>query len=346
MQPAPATQYEVRFDLGTSANLTKLYSYPNSSNGMSLKETLEHYLNQNLQRDHIPQGSAVVAIRTGTTYETVIRGNSAAVNSYQSALSSFFTNGNLAVTAEQNIRNNSGWNDAEWRLFLPHGLAITNQRTVQLLHFPPDYSLTEQDYLNSSTSRRWEELLTLNNVPEEELTFYEAILDIAPIAAPASEGSSLDATYSYFESYVLGMLSLLTKASTSNAIPIVAYGGPVRNWLSNHYNLQGFGVNSVAEIEIVTGVNAAVIGANHPSYIWYATENGRPYTFDIMEQDLISACWQQSMGSNPQQNANTVMSGCTTTWQNNPVGVCTAMEVQAYSRSETEAESICEAEYP
>jgi len=348
MLPAPAAQYEVRFDLGTATNLTALYSYPNSSNGMSLKQTLEHYLTQNLNRDHISLGSAVVAIRTGSTYETIIRGDSSVINNYPSALASFYSSGNLALTAEQSIRNNGGWDVDEWRLFLPHGLAIKNQRTVQLLHFPPDYSLTEQDYLNSSTSKRWEELLKLNGVVEDDLTLYETILDIAPIAAPASAGSTLDATYSYFEPYVLGILPLLTKAdpATSLAIPIVAYGSPVRDWLAAHYNLQSFGVNSVAEIEVSPGINAPVIGANHPSYIWYATETSRAYAFSIMEQDLISACWQKTMGVTPQPNANTVMGSCTTTWENNPVGVCIAMEVQAYSKSDAEATSICEAEYP
>ena len=348
MLPTPATQYEVRFDLGTAANLTALYSYPNSTNGMSLKETLEHYLNQSLKRDGIPQGSAVVAIKSGSTYETVIRGNSSAINGYQTTLANFYSNGNLALTAEQTLRNNSAWNDEEWRLFLPHGLALSNQRSVQLLHFPPDYSLTEQDYLNSSTSKRWEELLKLNDVPDAELTLFETILDIAPIAAPASAGSELDGTYDEFEPYVLGMLSLLSKAnqSTSQAIPIVAYGSPVRTWLANHYNLTGFGVNSVGEIEVLPEVNAAVIGANHPSYIWYATQTSRAYAFEIMEQDLISACWQQSMGNTPTQNANSVMGTCTSTWESQPQEVCIAMEVQAYARSEAEATGICEAEYP
>ena len=346
MLPAAVAQYEVRFDLGTAANLTALYSYPNSSNGMSLKETLEHYLNQNLKRDQIPLGSAVVAIRTGTTYETVIRGNTTAINGYQSALAGFYASGALAVTAELDIRAANGWDDDEWRLFLPHGLALKNQRSLQLLHFPPDYSLTEQDYLNSSTSKRWEELLKLNAVPEAELSLHETILDIAPIAAPASAGSTLDATYSYFEPYVLEMLTLLTKANLGTAIPIVAYGGPVRTWLADQYSLQSFGVNSVAEIEILPGVNAPVIGANHPSYIWYATQTSRAHTFDVMEQDLISACWQKDMGVTPQPNPTTVMSSCTSNWSNNPVGVCVAMEVQAYSRSEEEATLICEAEYP
>ncbi|MET1079888.1 MAG: phospholipase D-like domain-containing protein [Pseudomonas sp.] len=346
--PATPAQYEVRFDLGTTANLTALYSYPNSSNGMSLKETLEHYLNQNLQRDQIAKGSAVVAIRTGNTYEVVLRGDSSLVSSYQTALTAFYNSGTLAVSAEQALRSANAWDVDEWRLFLPHGLALKNQRSLQLLHFPPDYSLTEQDYLNSSTSKRWEELLKLNAVPEEQLSLHETILDIAPIAAPASAGSTLDATYSYFEPYVLSMLKVLTKANQggANAIPIVAYGGPVRTWLAGHYNLQGFGVNSVAQIEISPGVTSAVIGANHPSYIWYATQTSRAHTFDVMEQDLISACWQQSMGNAPQQNPNSVMSSCTSDWSNQPQAVCIAMEVQAYSRSDADATLICEAEYP
>ena len=348
MLPTPATQYEVRFDLGTATNLAALYSYPNSSNGMSLKETLEHYLNQNLKRDGIPQGSAVVAIKSGSTYETVIRGNAAAINGYQAALASFYSNGNLALSAEQTLRNNSEWDDEEWRLFLPHGLALAQQRTVQLLHFPPDYSLTEQDYLNSSTSKRWEELLKLNSVPDAELTLFETILDIAPIAAPASAGSELGGTYDEFEPYVLGMLSLLSKANTTTgqAIPIVAYGSPVRAWIADHYNLIGFGVNSVGEIEVLPGVNAAVVGANHPSYIWYATQTSRAHTFEVMEQDLITACWQRSMGNTPTQDANSVMGSCSITWESQPQEVCIAMEVQAYARSEAEATGICEAEYP
>ena len=73
-------------------------------------------------------------------------------------------------------------------MFLPLVLAVSNHRSVQLLHFPPDYA---QDYLGSKTSQRREDLLKANGVPLEEVTLYESILDIAPIAAPSNAAQTL-----------------------------------------------------------------------------------------------------------------------------------------------------------
>jgi phosphatidylserine/phosphatidylglycerophosphate/cardiolipin synthase-like enzyme len=347
MLPAAQATHEVRFDLGNLSNLTDLYSYPNSSNGMTLEQTIEHYLTQRLERDGITSASGVVD-KDGSTYETILRGDSAVINDYATTIPAFLSAGMLAVNAVDDLQDDGIWNSAEWRFFLPLGLATENQRSVQLLHFPPDYSLTEQDYLNSSTSQRWESLLIINGVAQPEASLFETILDIAPIAAPASEGSSLDGTYTYFEPYVLDMLKVLTKSGElgNNALPIVAYGSPVRTWLSDHYNLTNFGVNSVAEIELEPGVFAPVIGANHPSYIWYSTQTSRAHAFDVMEQDLISACWQHAIGDNVTLDPAVQMSTCTTQWQANPRDVCIHMEIQAYSKSEAEAESICTAEYP
>jgi phosphatidylserine/phosphatidylglycerophosphate/cardiolipin synthase-like enzyme len=347
MLPTAQASHEVRFDLGNETDLKDLYSYPNSSNGMTLEQTIEHYLTQRLERDGIALASAVVD-KSGSVYETIIRGDSVDINGYATTIPDFLSAGMLAVQAVEDLEADNIWNNSEWRFFLPLGLATENQRSVQLLHFPPDYSLTEQDYLNSSTSQRWETLLTLNAVSEEDASLFETILDIAPIAAPASEGSSLDGTYTYFEPYVLDMLKVLTKSGDlgSDALPIVAYGSPVRTWLSDHYNLTNFGVNSVAEIEIEPGVFAPVIGANHPSYIWYATQTSRELAFDVMEQDLISACWQHAIGDDVTLDPTVQMASCVTQWQANPLDVCIQMEIQAYSKSEAEATSICEAEYP
>ncbi|BFM15625.1 hypothetical protein R50073_18080 [Maricurvus nonylphenolicus] len=347
MLPAAQASHEVRFDLGNLTNLTDLYSYPNSSNGMTLEQTIEHYLTQRLERDGIANASAVVD-KDGSTYETILRGDSAVINDYATTVPAFLSAGMLAVNAVDDLQDDGIWNSAEWRFFLPLGLATENQRSVQLLHFPPDYSLTEQDYLNSSTSQRWESLLVLNGVAQPEASLFETILDIAPIAAPASEGSSLDGTYTYFEPYVLDMLKVLTKSGElgNDALPIVAYGSPVRTWLSDHYNLTNFGVNSVAEIELEPGVFAPVVGANHPSYIWYSIQTSRAHAFDVMEQDLISACWQHAIGDDVTIDPVVQMSNCTTQWQSNPRDVCIQMEVQAYSKSEAEATSICTAEYP
>ncbi len=107
-------------------------------------------------------------------------------------------------------------------------MALENRRSVELLHFPPDYSLTQaQDYLESKTTDRWAELLEQNGVPLEQTPAYQTIIDIAPIAAPASAGSSLADTYSYFQAYQTNMVAQLTRSSDSKApsLPIAPIAG-------------------------------------------------------------------------------------------------------------------------
>ncbi len=345
-QSDKSTQYSVTVPLGNTQTLTTLYSYPNGQpQTQSLAQTIEHYLNQRLSRDLISQPSVSV-ILNGSDYSAVISGDSKTVDDYSLQLTTFLANGQLAAKAVQDLKTAGKWDAKDWRFFLPLGLSIVNQRSVQLLHFPPDYSLPDQDYLNSKTSQRWEQLLTLNNVPQQDVTLYESILDVAPIAAPASAGGTLSDTYSYFEPYVLKMLPLLLDLDegATKALPIVAYGGPVRDWVTSHYKLTGFGVNTYTQIPVSQGtgfVNAPILGANHPSYIWYAKDQGRDYALKVMEQDLISACWQASMGSNPNQGGQAVLDTCTTGWNAQPMVVCVNMEIQAYSKTEAQAKAIC-----
>ena len=344
-----STTYSVTVPLGDTKTLTTLYSYPNGQTpAQSLAQTIEHYLNQRVSRDLITQPRVSVNV-TGDHYSAVISGDSKTVDDYSLQLTTFLSNGQLAASAVQALKTAGKWDDKEWRFFLPLGLSIVNQRSVQLLHFPPDYSLPGQDYLNSKTSQRWEQLLTLNNVPQQDVTLYESILDVAPIAAPASAGSTLSDTYSYFEPYVLKMLPLLLDLDegATQALPIVAYGGPVRDWVTSHYKLTGFGVNTFTNIPVSQGtstVSAPILGANHPSYIWYAKDQGRDYALNVMEQDLISACWQASMGSNPSQAGQTVLDTCTSGWNAQPMVVCVNMEIQAYSKTPEQAKTICEAD--
>ncbi len=339
--------YQVSIPLGDTQLLTTLFSYPNSDNGESLEQTIEHYLNQRIERDLIVDGSVDVTV-TGDNYTAVISGDSASVDNYKGQITTFLDNGTLAAKAVTELKAAGKWNDSEWRMFLPLGLSIVNQRSVQLLHFPPDYSLPEQDYLNSKTSKRWEELLELNSVAATDVTLYESILDVAPIAAPASAGSSLSDTYSYFEPYVLQQLPLLLDIDEGkdSALPVVAYGGPVRTWVSDYYGLQDFGVNSYNTIKVTDTIDAPILGANHPSYIWYAKDNGRDTAMKVMGQDLVSACWQASMGANPGQQGEVVLQSCTSYWAAKPMTVCVNMEIQAYDKTKAEAKAICEADMP
>lgn len=341
---APA--YKVSVTLGDTATLSTLFSFPNSDNGETLEQTIEHYLTQRVERDLIANGSVDVTV-TNDIYTATIVGDTQAVNDYQGQITTFLQNGTLAAKAVTELKAAGKWNDEEWRMFLPLGLSIVNQRSVQLLHFPPDYSLPDQDYLNSKTSQRWEKLLELNSVASEDVTLYESILDVAPIAAPASAGSSLSDTYSYFEPYVLQQLPLLLDVDEGkSALPIVAYGGPVRSWVSEYYQLQDFGVNSYNTISITDSESAPILGANHPSYIWYAKEDGRDAAMKVMEQDLVSACWQASMGAKPDQQGDQVLQDCTSYWQGKPMVVCVNMEIQAYDKTEAEAQAICESDMP
>ncbi len=350
-----SSEYSVNVPLGSSETLTTLYSYPNGqSQSQSLEQTIEHYLNQRLSRDLIGQASVDVVLK-GDNYSATISGDSKTVDDYSLQLTTFLSNGEVAAGAVKALKKDGKWDDKDWRFFLPLGLSIVNQRSVQLLHFPPDYSLPDQDYLNSKTSQRWEQLLMLNQVTAADVTLFESILDVAPIAAPASAGSTLSDTYSYFEPYVLKMLPLLLDIDegTSEVLPIVAYGGPVRDWVKSYYKLTDFGVNTFTQIPITktdgqlansVSIKAPILGANHPSYIWYAKDQGHDYALEVMKQDLISACWQASMGNDPKQAGQTVLDTCTTSWDGQPMVVCVNMEIQAFSKTEKEAQKICEAQ--
>ena len=346
------TKYEVTFPLGTTEELTSLYSYPNSEGSkQTLEETLEHYLNQRVRRDLVINGLADVTIKekkVGDHYSVMISGDSEHVNEYENLITKFLEIGKLAIAAMESMKKAGEWNEEEWRIFLPLGLAISNHRSVQLLRNPTDYSLTDQDYLDSKTSQRWEELLKINNVPASEVSLYESILDIAPIATSFDAGLHIDGTYSYFENYLVEMLNLLLITDEGVALPMVAYGGPVRRWVKDFFNLSDyFGVNSIATIT-VGDTSVPILGANHPSYIWYAKDDGRQKAFEVMQKDLISACWQAKMGSSEAKSSSDVLMECQEFWtaESNTMTVCKYMEMQAYGLSEDEAIKKCTDDFP
>jgi hypothetical protein len=66
-----------------------------------------------------------------------------------------------------------------------------------------------------------------------------------------------------------------------------------------------------------------VLGANHPSAIWYAADPSYDGDQDkadaaglkMMGQDLSAACWQAGMGRNSQADAKLTLEACTSKWQ-------------------------------
>ncbi len=321
---AGAAQADIQIDLGSTQRVTQLFAYPNNCNvicyqNWTLEQTVEHYLNQSLQRDGYTNATLKVTVDNQQVFATL----KGVPDNYDQPLIQLLNAGDLAYKGASQLLADKKW-AYNWYLFLPLGMALENRRSVELLHFPPDYSLTQaQDYLKSNTTDRWAELLTTNGVAAAQTPGYQTIIDIAPIAAPATAGSDLEGTYSYFNDYQTTMVKQVSQSLAGQTLPMVAFGAPVRNWIKTQYG-PTVSVLGLATISPVPGKNVPVLGANHPSYIWYAAD---PANHDnnqaqadaagvkVMEQDLTAACWQAGMGGNPKADPKATLSACTQKWQ-------------------------------
>jgi len=321
-----AAHADVTLNLGSTERLTRLFAYPNNCNvicfrNWTLEQTVEHYLTQSVQRDGYDTAKVLVKTDNGQLF-TVISGVPA---DYQKPLTALLDAGDLAYTGASKLNADGKW-AYNWYFFLPLGMALEHRRSVQLLHFPPDYSLTQaQDYLKSATTDRWASLLTINGVPAEQTPSYQTIIDIAPIAAPSNAGKDLEGVYDYFKDYQTTMVKNLSRNASGEAVPMVAFGSPVRDWIKQQY---GPTVNVLGLVNISPneGLKVPVLGANHPSYIWYAADPAN-YTgtdakakadaagLKVMGQDLSAACWQAAMGRETDSNADIELRSCTQTWQ-------------------------------
>lgn len=315
---------DVTVKLGSAERVTRLFAYPNNCNVIcyrdwTLEQTAEHYLRQSLQRD----GYATAKVSVHREQQDLFAKFTEVPEGYGKPLEQLLKTGELAYAGAKLLNKDGKW-QYNWSLFLPLGMALDNRKSVELLHFPPDYSLTQaQDYLESSTTNRWADLLTQNGINAAQTPAFQTIIDIAPIAAPANAGSALEGVYSYFNAYQTQMVMQLTAGEGGQTLPMVAFGSPVRSWVKQQYGVS-VDVLGLAQISPAAGQQVAVLGANHPSYIWYAAD---PENYDgdqqkadaaglkVMGQDLSAACWQARMGEQPNQDASPVLSSCSEKWQ-------------------------------
>ena len=314
---------DVQVSLGSSERVTRLFAYPNNCSVIcyrdwTLEQTAEHYLQQSLERD----GYADATVKVSQSGDMLTASFSGVPADYGTPLSNLLAAGDSAFDGASKLNSDGKW-QYSWYFFLPLGMALDNRKSVELLHFPPDYSLTQaQDYLESKTTDRWASLLTENGVAAAQTPAYQTIIDIAPIAAPASAGSDLEGVYGYFTDYQTTMVAQLT-AGDGTPLPMVAFGGPVRTWVNSQYKVN-IGVLGLDEITPTPGQNVPVLGANHPSYIWYAADpenyGGDQAKADaaglkVMGQDISAACWQAGMGQNPSADPQQTLNSCTQKWQ-------------------------------
>ena len=317
---------DAQIDLGDAQRVTRLFAFPNNCQvicyrNWTLEQTVEHYLTQSVQRD----GHADAQVHVSREHDRLVARISGVPESYGEPLRKLLDSGELAYQGASKLNQDGKWS-YDWYLFLPLGMALEQRRSIELLHFPPDYSLTRyQDYLKSNTTDRWAQLLTFNGVEAAATPAYQTIIDIAPIAAPASAGKDLEGTYGYFRDYQVRMVKEMALAKGGKvALPMVAFGAPVRSWIEQQYGPK-VGVLGLVAIQPQAGsAKVPVLGSNHPSAIWY-TADPKSYNGDqdkadaaglkMMGQDLSAACWQAGMGRNPQADAKLTLEACTGKWQ-------------------------------
>lgn len=339
--------------LGAEDRVSQLYSYPNNPNGKSsLAETVLRWFNQTLERDGLANLGARASVRVdGGNYFLDLDGPAEIAGNfpeYDKRLTQFLNNGWDALTKViPQLKSEGKWDpspDPEpppyrpWRFFLPHGLAMLNQRSLQFFHYPPIRLLEgTQDYLMDPVPVRWAELLEANGVSnDQEAWLYETVMDATPIAAEDDQGSKKGGDQkwglipiNYFHDYQRAQVNLLLNVSATHpdyTIPIVVYGAHPRDTFAELYNVK-LGVNVAATAEIIPGKKTAVLGSNHP-YVFYAAAQG----FDtvgsghfksqgdcqaaakVMKTDLIVARWQRVMADDPSQDPHAVLNDCTAYW--------------------------------
>lgn len=136
-------------NLGTRERVAVLFSHPANCHSVcflpqTLEEVVEKYLRSSLDRDGFTETKLKVVQEDGSVV-VHLEGDGTSV--YADRLPKFLAAGDKGHDGATQLLKQKRWR-YNWRFFLPLGLPIANHRSIQLLHFPPDYVLEEvQDYL-------------------------------------------------------------------------------------------------------------------------------------------------------------------------------------------------------
>lgn len=364
--------------LGGGDRLAQLFSFPNSPGSTeTLADTVLHWFGQTLANDGVP-ARASVEVSAANDYTLMLDGPDAlapAFALYGVRLPKFLENGwDALTTVVPAITKDGKWDPSPdsppppyrpWRFFLPLGMAMLNQRSVQFFHYPPIRLLEQtRNYLDDPVPARCFEMLEANGVASSELPLYNAVVDATPIAAADDQGSrTKDALRNpvgdpawglmpiqYFGAYQKAQVELLLNPAPGHSgftVPIVVYGAHPRQIFQKLYNVNlGKSVNgqfvpNATIAEIVPGQRTPVVSANHP-YVFYAQAQGFPtvgsgHYFSaaacqgataIMRGDLAITRWQKLMADDPSQPPQDVLTACTTYWNDS----ARAAEVCALAR--------------
>lgn len=354
-QASPAsTDNPVVVDLGPTAQVSTLFSFPNCVQNCpvppwTLEQTIEHWMTASVTRDGYSNAKVVATNQNGEEILTL----SGVPADYGQYVKTFMQQSAVAASDVPAVQAAGKW-QSDWSFFEVLGMPLRNQKTVQLLHFPPDtVKTTTQDYMQAATTQRWASLLVMNGVASTATDSYQRIMDIAPIAAPASAGAKLEGVYDYFDNASTGLIQAWTAPAPGTTAPraMVAMGGPARAWLSSYYKLPPVNVLTLTSITPAAGQTVPVLGGNHPSLIWYASDP-KAYGGDInkanaagkqvMLQDLTVACWQANMGQTPSADPTATLNNCTAQWGNQQTQACVAFFMSIRNDTKAQAEAACQ----
>ena len=323
--------------LGDSVRLAHLFSFPNDTSHMTLAQTVEHFLRQSIQRDQIV-GMTVTVTQAPAGYVATFGGltQDSRAAGYVNRVAEFLQIGQVAYDAVVAVAADSTWPNKPpqvWCFYLPLGLSLQNNTAVQLLHFPPDYTLSDQDYLGSLTTQFWEALLSANGAQQSQMAVLQRIVDIVPIVKDGGLGTFPTRVYSAFEPYGYRLLKFAVGPTTGPVTkPIVAYGGPVRD-----FYLKALAPNvkwgppplsdavSPPDTLVADSIRlanspatTAVLMAEHPSMMFYRDAKKR-----LIYHQLMAACWEQRMAQNPGADVTgkATAAACSSQWYNGDTAV-------------------------
>ena len=381
-------------NLGDEASVKLAFSYPNiQTKETSLEETVLHWCEQMLERDGLKTKGALakvivrkkdeeIKLKSKETISSALSINTETqINLSQShvylelegvdnlspdfAIYAERLPGllNIGLKAHQDVfpvlEKEGKWdpeNTGKWRFFLPLGLPMVKQKSLQFFHYPPIRLLDPmQDYLEDPVPVRWEELLMANGlITQAQARLYETVVDATPIAAPDDQGSKTPKDKNkfkyglipieYFTQYQQDLVTLLLNESINDSeftIPIVIYGKHPREEFEAVFLPKSeagdkpiLGINKVTTVEIIPGKKTAVLAANHP-YRFYAQgqiddDNPEEYFVGsgklapgkkdgvtaVMKADLAADRWQILMADNPSKDPQALIDECISYWNN------------------------------
>ncbi|HZI04186.1 MAG TPA: hypothetical protein VEZ71_09205 [Archangium sp.] len=336
--PSPASEESVSdlfIPLGTQAELETLFSYPNvphNPSGETLSGTIERYFTQTLKRDgFLAQGAGAQVVEQGSQRFLRVHGPRSLMPQllpYGPRFSQFLQNGREALTTVQRLKEEGRW-EPHWRFFLPLGMAMLSQRSLQFFHYPPLALLQYyQNYLVDPVPARWEQLLEANGARKEDVQRYETVIDGAPIAAQddAGRGIPIEAFTDYQKAQVQLLLNPVGEAYT---LPILVYGIPPMAQFQKAFSVY-MDVLGTSTAELIPGRKTPVLGVNHPYRFYFDAQSGpstgqvigsgrlgpyRQLAQLIMVQDLIAARWQLQMAADPSLDPSAVLEECVAYWQ-------------------------------